>query len=74
MNIVSFFSGAGGLDLGFKKAGFNIIWSNEYDSEIWETYQKNHKETYLDKRSIIEINTTQVPDCDGIIGGPLCQR
>ncbi len=40
MKIVSFFSGAGGLDLGFNKAGFNIEWANEYDKEIWETYEK----------------------------------
>jgi site-specific DNA-cytosine methylase len=40
MNIVSFFSGAGGLDLGFQQAGFNVIWANEYDKEIWETYEK----------------------------------
>jgi DNA (cytosine-5)-methyltransferase 1 len=32
MNIVSFFAGAGGLDLGFQKAGFNVIWANEYDA------------------------------------------
>jgi DNA (cytosine-5)-methyltransferase 1 len=31
MNIVSFFAGAGGLDLGFQKTGFNVIWANEYD-------------------------------------------
>jgi len=31
MKIVSFFSGAGGLDLGFEKAGFDIIWANEFD-------------------------------------------
>ncbi len=35
MNIISLFSGAGGLDLGFKQAGFNSIWANEYDKEIW---------------------------------------
>ena len=34
MKIVSFFSGAGGLDLGFKKADFDIIWANEYDKDI----------------------------------------
>ena len=73
MNIVSFFSGAGGLDLGFQKAGFNIIWANEYDKDIWETYEKNHPSTVLDKRSIVNIKSNEVPDCDGIIGGPPCQ-
>ena len=73
MNVVSFFAGAGGLDLGFKKAGFNVIWANEYDKEIWETYEKNHPESILDRRSIVDIPASDVPDCDGIIGGPPCQ-
>ncbi len=73
MNIVSFFSGAGGLDLGFQQAGFNVIWANEYDKEIWETYEKNHPNTFLDKRSIVNIPSDEVPECDGIIGGPPCQ-
>jgi DNA (cytosine-5)-methyltransferase 1 len=73
MDIVSFFAGAGGLDLGFQKAGFKVIWANEYDKEIWETYEKNHPNTILDKRSIVKINHDEVPDCDGIIGGPPCQ-
>lgn len=34
MDVVSFFAGAGGLDLGFKKAGFDVIWANEYDKKI----------------------------------------
>ena len=40
MNLVSLFSGAGGLDLGFKRAGFNVVVANEYDKTIWETYEK----------------------------------
>ena len=73
LNIASFFSGAGGLDLGFKQAGFDIIFANEFDKDIWATYEHNHPETTLDKRSITLINESDVPDCDGIIGGPPCQ-
>ena len=73
MKVVSFFAGAGGLDLGFAKAGFDVIWANEYDKEIWATYSRNHKNTILDKRSIVDIPSEDVPDCDGIIGGPPCQ-
>lgn len=73
MNIASLFSGCGGLDLGFQESGFNISWANEYDSTIWETYELNHPETFLDKRSITEIPSNEIPDCIGIIGGPPCQ-
>lgn len=73
MKIVSFFAGAGGLDLGFQKAGFNVVWANEYDKDIWTTYEKNHKHTILDRRSIVDIKSDEVPECDGIIGGPPCQ-
>ncbi len=72
MNIVSLFAGAGGMDLGFEKAGFHIVWANEYDNTIWETYEANHTAP-LDKRDIREIASSEIPDCDGIIGGPPCQ-
>ncbi|MGB5898995.1 MAG: DNA cytosine methyltransferase [Geitlerinemataceae cyanobacterium] len=71
--IVSLFSGCGGLDLGFQKAGFQVVWANEYDKEIWETYEKNHPETFLDRRDIRKISSSEIPDCIGIIGGPPCQ-
>ncbi len=72
MKIVSLFAGAGGLDLGFEQAGFNIIYANEYDSSIWATYKKNHT-GFLDQRDIRKVDSSEIPDCDGIIGGPPCQ-
>lgn len=74
MKIASFFSGAGGLDRGFENAGFKVVWSNEYDKTIWETYEKNFPKTHLDKRSIVDIDPTDLPlNIDGMIGGPPCQ-
>lgn len=73
MNIVSLFSGCGGLDLGFEKAGFKVVWANEYDKSIHETYRLNHPNTVLNTCDIRTITGEDVPDCDGIIGGPPCQ-
>ena len=74
MKIASFFSGAGGLDRGFENAGFEVVWANEYDKSIWETYEKNFPKTKLDKRSIVKIEPADLPDeIDGMIGGPPCQ-
>jgi DNA (cytosine-5)-methyltransferase 1 len=73
MKLVSLFTGAGGLDLGFEQAGFNVIWANEYDKVIWETFEYNFPHTKLDKRSITLVKADEIPDSDGIIGGPPCQ-
>lgn len=70
--IVALFAGCGGLDLGFEKAGFDIVWANEFDKDIWETYEANHP-AHLDRRSITDVSADEIPDCDGIIGGPPCQ-
>ena len=60
------------MDLGFEKAGFEIVFANEFDKTIWSTYERNHKAP-LDKRDIRLIPSEEIPDCDGIIGGPPCQ-
>jgi len=73
MKLISLFTGAGGLDLGFEKAGFEIVWANEFDKTIWETFEHNFPHTKLDKRSIVEIQSSEIPQADGIIGGPPCQ-
>lgn len=72
MKLISLFAGAGGLDLGFEKAGFEIVTANEFDSSIWETYERNHKAPLL-RGDICQIASNDFPDCDGIIGGPPCQ-
>lgn len=73
MRLASLFTGAGGLDLGFEKAGFHVVWANEFDPTIWETFEHNFPKTKLDRRSIVDITSTDIPDVDGIIGGPPCQ-
>jgi DNA (cytosine-5)-methyltransferase 1 len=73
MKVAAFFAGAGGLDLGFKQADFDIVWANEFDRDIWATYEKNHPETTLDRRSILQISSEDIPEVDGFIGGPPCQ-
>lgn len=73
MNVVSLFAGCGGLDLGFEKAGFNVLWANEFDEAIHATYKLNHPKTILNTSDIRTLTGKDIPDCDGIIGGPPCQ-
>lgn len=74
MKLISLFTGAGGLDLGFEEAGFEVSWANEYDKTIWDTFSSNFPHTKLDKRSITKVPSEDIPDgAVGIIGGPPCQ-
>lgn len=74
-DVVSLYSGAGGLDLGFKKAGFNIIWANDIDQDSCETYKININKhvkcgdinTYFDEMKSFKGGV------DVLIGGPPCQ-
>ena len=72
--IISLFSGTGGLDRGFENEGYKIAWANEYDKDIWETYEANFPKTKLSKESIVKIDPAEIPfRPEGIIGGPPCQ-
>ena len=74
MKLISLFSGCGGLDLGFEKAGSEIPIANEFDKTIWETFKVNHPNTKLIEGDIRNIKESDFPDeIDGIIGGPPCQ-
>lgn len=71
--VVSLFSGCGGLDLGFTNAGFNVVWANDINKKLIETYNYNHPNTEFIIKSISDIPSNEIPDCDVIIGGPPCQ-
>lgn len=81
LTVLSLFSGCGGLDLGFEKAGFLIPVANEYDKKIWKTYKANHLNTHLiegdirrmAKQDIVKYLPEGDKEIDGIIGGPPCQ-
>lgn len=47
MNLISLFSGAGGLDLGFHKAGFKTVAANEFDAKICPTFRANFPDVHL---------------------------
>ena len=72
MDVISLFSGCGGLDLGFTNAGFKTVFANDNDPDVWETYGINHK-LKLCPTSIVDITAEELPDADGFIGGPPCQ-
>lgn len=74
LKLISLFSGAGGLDLGFERAGFEIVIANEFDKGIWDTYEHNHKAKLI-RGDIRNIKDSDFPDeIDGIIGGQLLAR
>jgi len=74
MKTVSLYSGAGGLDIGFRKAGFEVIWANDYDKNACESYAKNignHIRCGDINNFIDDLPNSE--DVDLVIGGPPCQ-
>ena len=57
-NIAAFFSGVGGIELGFEQTNeFRVVYANEFDKYARQTYQLNHPDTYLDGRDISRCST-----------------
>lgn len=72
MKVISLFSGAGGLDLGFIQAGHQIVWANDFFQDAVQTYRLNLGEhIYFD--SIHNVPSDIIPDGDIVIGGFPCQ-
>lgn len=72
MDVVSLFSGAGGLDLGFHQQGFNIVWANDFDKFAVKTYNENFPIPAV-FGDLNEIELDSIPLADVVIGGFPCQ-
>ena len=72
IKVVSLFSGCGGLDLGFKQSGYDIIWANDILKDACETYRLNIGD-HIYCEDIIKIDKSIIPKADIVIGGPPCQ-
>lgn len=71
-NVGGLFGGIGGIELGFKKAGFPISWANEIDKNAAITYRLNHKHK-LYERDLKELDTKEVEKINILTGGFPCQ-
>lgn len=72
MRIVSLFAGAGGLDLGFIRAGHSVIWANDNYQDAVDTYCLNIG-NHITCADIKYVNSSTIPTCDLVIGGFPCQ-
>ena len=68
----SFFAGVGGIDPGFKQAGFHVVYANENSKKASLTFEKNHG-IELDTRDIRDVKSEEIPDFDILLAGFPCQ-
>lgn len=73
MELLSLFSGCGGLDLGFHQSGYKTILACDFDKKILPTFQFNFPDTPTFWDGIEKLNTDHIKNLDGLIGGPPCQ-
>ena len=77
-NIVDLFSGAGGLELGFEQAGYNIVLSTDFDEYCEKVHIKNRPDIPFLKKDIYDLDTPALEkyiscEIDVLVGGPPCQ-
>lgn len=71
-NVVSTFTGAGGSSLGYRMAGFNVLWINEFMEKARETYKLNStKSTIIDKTDIRDVKSEDILNVLNIDAGEI---
>lgn len=70
-NAISTFSGCGGSSLGYKMAGFRVLWASEFIPAAQDTYRANHPATILDTRDIRNVQASDILDAIGMKPGEL---
>lgn len=70
-NAVSTFSGCGGSSLGYKLAGFRVLWASEFIPAAQDTYRANHPDTILDTRDVRTVKAQDILDAIGMQPGEL---
>lgn len=70
--VIGLFSGCGGLDYGFKKVGFEIVYSNDIEFSVKETYEFNLKHE-IDISDIRKVDKRSIPQGDVVLAGIPCQ-
>ena len=72
LKCASFFAGVGGIDLGFKQAGFETIYANEFDEYAADTFECNY-DVKVDRRDIHLVPEKEIPDFEIMLAGFPCQ-
>jgi DNA (cytosine-5)-methyltransferase 1 len=72
LRTISLYSGAGGLDHGFIRAGFEVVWANEIDPWACETYRHNVGD-HIVCDDVLAAAPPEGVTADVVIGGPPCQ-
>jgi DNA (cytosine-5)-methyltransferase 1 len=71
LRVVSLFSGCGGSSLGYRMAGYKVIWANEFVEAARDTYRANFPETFVDPRDIRQISGADILAATGLAIGEL---
>lgn len=72
IEVISLFSGCGGMDLAFNDTGYEIKWANDIEAAACNTYRKNIGD-HIVHGDITEIDYSNIPNADLILGGFPCQ-
>ncbi|MCP4991295.1 MAG: DNA cytosine methyltransferase [Colwellia sp.] len=70
-NVISTFSGAGGSCLGYRMAGYRVLWANEFVPAAQQVYKLNHPDSILDTRDIRLIQPSDILNSTGLLKGEL---